>query len=70
MEEPYMSQTNDPLPLVYSSVQNQITKRKERLREIRFNAVLLMMNIMIDRIIAEQELKWVPWEIPSTMIIN
>ena len=29
-----------------------------------------MMNIMIYRIIAKQELEWIPREIPPTMIIN
>lgn len=59
----------DPLPLVWST-QETHTKCKERLREIRLNSVGLVMNIVIYRIVAKQELERIPREVPSTMIID
>ena len=48
----------------------QRTISKEWLWKVCFNSVCLMVHIMINRIVIEQELKRVPREIPSTMIVH
>jgi hypothetical protein len=46
------------------------TEGEEGLREIGFDAICLVVNVMVDRVIAEQELERIPGKVPPTMIIN
>lgn len=52
------------------STENPIPHHKEGLGEIVFGSIELMMNIMVSRVVSEEDVKGVSGEPESTVIVN
>jgi len=54
----------------HSRVEQDVPVCEVWLRKVLLDSVMLVMDIVVSNVVAEQELAWIPWQCESAMIVN